>query len=169
MSSGQRPPTLAEAAMRGLLADDSMGIHTFSNGTEYEGWADGNCWSCWFWDEDEAGARCAFEAAAFLDQVSPALAALYGWTERSWAWRWLGKEKGQIKVPSYTPPSQCPFFRNRTDSDGDDNAPPPDPDPLQLVLIADPTEDAAMVTNAPSEAQELALTAASNAGMGGQG
>ena len=33
----------------------------------------------------------------------------------------------------------------RSEHDGEDNPPPPDPDPDQLVLLADPTEDAALL------------------------
>src|SRR5688572_10183909 len=105
MNRGQ-PMTLTEAERRGLTTAMDRGIHTFSNGTEYEGWADGNCWECWYWDEDALGAKCALEGASMLHIASPELARLFGWLESSWAWRWLADEKRQIKVPSFHPPDQ---------------------------------------------------------------
>lgn len=45
----------------------------------------------------------------------------------------------------------CTAFKQ--DDHGDDWTPPPPPDPAQLVLIADPTEDAATIQNAPVEVE----------------
>jgi hypothetical protein len=128
-----KPPTLIDAEERGLLADDEKGIHTFSNGTEHELWADVNCWECRFYSEDQAGEHCAFEGAALLGSVSPELARLFGWIESA-------EYPGEFDAPE-----SCAFFRERQDDDGNDIPVPPDPDPRQLVLIADPREDAAMV------------------------
>lgn len=130
----KKPIVLDEARRQKLLAEDGKGVNTFSNGTSYEGWADGNCWECWFWDIDVGGELCAFEAALMIGIVSPALALLFGW-------------KQDEKYPDWwRPPRQCPFFQQRPDKgdDGDYPQPPPDPDPSQLVLIADPTEDLAL-------------------------
>lgn len=133
-----RPPTLDQARKRGLLAAEKHGIHTFSNGTAWDCWASGNCLDCWYWDPDQAGALCAFEAAAFLGIVSPELAQLFGWIRNA-----ENAQDGERF--GWDAPDECRFFRSRTDDNGDDNPPPPDPDPLQLVLLADPTEDVALL------------------------
>ncbi len=128
------PPTVAEASERGLLAED--GIGTFSNHSEWDAWAEGNCYRCRHYDPESSG-KCAFEAAAFFGAVSPALAVLFGWTESP-------------KYPGcYRKPEQCAFW---TDNEGDEDRErpqTPEPDPRQLVLLADPTEDAATITAAP--------------------
>lgn len=129
------PPTLEEAGTRGLLTERDKGIHTFSNGDHYDGWASGNCNACRFWHPADAGAYCAFEAAAFLGLVSPELASLFGWTQCTTEY---GPRSG------WEPPQQCRFFRDRErGEDGEALPPPPPADPLQLNLLADPTEDAA--------------------------
>jgi hypothetical protein len=132
MSGMKQPPTLAEAQARGLLTADDKGIHTFSNSDTWFSFAARNCDECRFWSEDVAGQWCAFEAAAFLHRVSPDLARLFGWTAST------------KYADSWDEPEQCAFFR-RSDDDGE-RGPLPDPDPAQLVLIADPTEDAALLT-----------------------
>lgn len=135
-----RPPTIPEAESRGLLAKSGAGIHTFSNGSSWDYWADANCFECWFWEPDgTAGELCAFEGAALLGMASPDLARMFGWAQHTAEY---GERFG------WRPPAQCAFFRSRKRDDGEDNPPPPDPDPTQLVLLADPTEDAAIVTNA---------------------
>jgi hypothetical protein len=127
-------PTLVDAQKRGLLAAEGDAVHTFSNHTSWECWASGNCFECRRWDHEEAGKYCAFEYAAFMNMVSPALAEMFGWVNDP-----------KYGPKSYTEPNQCRFFLRR---DGDDNdPPPPPPDPNQLVLIADPTEDSAMLTH----------------------
>ena len=73
-----RPLPIAAAERRGLIVEAAFGIRTFSNGSEHERWADGNCWSCRYYDEADA---CAFADAALLGLVSPALAVLFGWTQ----------------------------------------------------------------------------------------
>lgn len=123
-----RPPTLTEARTRGLLVKYPGGVHTFSNGTEHELWADVNCWECAYYDADSAGLLCAFEGAALLACASPDLVRMFGWLEHP-------DYPGEFE-----PPQQCAFFRSKRGDDGSDNPPPPDPDPRQLVLIADPTE-----------------------------
>jgi hypothetical protein len=135
----RKPPTVAEASEQGLLADGA-GITTFSNGSEWESWAAHNCETCRHYGRESSGA-CAFESAAFFGAVSPALAVLFGWTEHP-------------KYPgSYQAPETCAFHRE----DDDDDRPPAEPtDPRQLVLLADPTEDAAIITNA--DAPAFALT-----------
>ena len=55
-----RPLTCAEAEARGLAVEE--GIHTFSNGTDWDCWASHNCHECRFFNEDVAGKDCAFEA-----------------------------------------------------------------------------------------------------------
>lgn len=127
------PITLPEARKRGLLTDEKHGIHTFSNGTSWHMWADGNCYECRHYDPDQAGALCAFEAAAFLHIASPDLARMFGWAQHT-------EQYGPLS--GWRAPEQCACFRRRTNDDGEDNPPAPDPDPCQLVLIADPTEDA---------------------------
>ena len=63
----------------------------------------------------------------------------FGWTE-------YAEYPGE-----YEAPQACRFFREQRD---DTDGPQPrgdSPDPLQLVLLADPTEDAATITNADVE------------------
>jgi hypothetical protein len=140
------PPTLVEAEARGLLVE--KGIHTFSNGTERCGWQECNCFDCWFWPyEGPAGEYCAFEAGIDLGEISPALARMFGWVESE-------------KYPgSFEAPRECPFFKQRPEpgDNGEEILPPPPPDPNQLVLIADPNEDASVFANAPDILEEMAL------------
>jgi hypothetical protein len=131
---------MAQAEKRGLIVKD--GIHTFSNGTEWECWASGNCFDCWHYDAKEMGA-CAFEGAALMSAVSPDLARFFGWTQDA---KWDTPDDHRHGWDS---PDQCACFRERTDDDGNDNPPPPEPDPTQLVLLADPTEDAALARLMP--------------------
>ena len=124
------PPTFDEATARGLIVE--KGIDTFSNGSEWECWADSNCLACQHYDMERIG-LCAFEGAALMQSVSPALALLFGWTEHA---EYLG---------SYQPPQSCRFF---ADGDSDEDGPrrrATPIDPRQLVLLADPNEDAAMI------------------------
>ena len=110
------PPTLEQVT----LAPLGDGIHTFSNGTEAEGWMSGNCFGCHFYDlEGVLGEHCAFEGAALLGGVTPELATQFGWTQN----------------PAYTgphgwhPPARCPYFADR-------GQPKPEPvDPRQLPLL----------------------------------
>lgn len=147
-----RPPTMQEAQERGLVVDEKHGIHTFSNGTEWEGWAEGMCLSCWYWDPDCAGGSCAFEGAALLHGVSPELARLFGFEQKNAEY---GPRDGWRIAEQ-----DCRFFKQRPEKgdDGETPPPPPDPDPRQIVLFADPSEDAAMLTarNAPLEISEPA-------------
>lgn len=133
------PIGIVEAEERGLLVFlPEKGIHTFSNGDHWDSWASGNCFRCRFYAPNCAGEDCAFEGAALLGSVSPELARMFGWTESA-------------KYPgSFREPEQCPFFKERKDSDDTPTPPPPDPDPAQFVLIADPTEDAAGIREAPA-------------------
>lgn len=127
----RRPPTLEEAAGRGLLAEHGKGVHTFSNGSEWDSWASPNCHACKYWNKDVAGDDCAFEAAAFLQIASPELARMFGWLEEAdYGWR---------------APQQCSYFAAKSDGDDDDRPAPPPVDPTQLVLIADPSEDASLI------------------------
>jgi hypothetical protein len=131
-----KPPTFDEAEKRGLLAAHDKGIHTFSNGTDWECWASGNCYNdCRYLDPDTAGALCAWEAAAMMKMVTPELSALFG-IERIT----IPTSDG-IGIPAL---SDCRFFAPKHDDNGDEIPIPPDPDPNQLVLFADPTEDAAL-------------------------
>lgn len=98
-----RPPTMVQAEERGLLAADGHDVHTFSNGSEWDGWASGNCHRCRFYDPDAAGTLCAFECAAFLQCVSPELAALFGWEQRETQY---GPRDG------WQAPASCRFFRD---------------------------------------------------------
>ena len=148
-----RPMTMDEAETRRLLVDAKLGIYTFSNGTAWECWASGNCYDCWHFDPDAVG-QCAFESAAFLGLVSPALALLFGWTQDA-----------EYDTPDdhrhgWNEPDRCTFFRRRTNDDGGDNPPPPDPDPLQLVLIADPSEDVAAFSTYSEDARPSLVSAA---------
>ncbi len=128
-----KPPTLDEAMARGLIVE--KGIHTFSNGSEWECWAGSNCDACRHYDMERIG-RCAFEGAALMHSVSPALALLFGWSQHT-------------EYPEcYEPPQSCRFF---ADGDSDEDGPrrrATPVDPRQLVLLADPSEDAAMIDDA---------------------
>jgi hypothetical protein len=137
-----RPPTLPEAIERRLTVLNEQAIHTFSNGTAWDCWADSNCYECWHWDAETAGAACAFEAASFLHIASPDLARMFGWVQRT---EQYGPQSG------WQPPDQCAYFRPKRRDDGEENPPPPDPDPRQLVLIADPTEVIAGLVPEPVE------------------
>lgn len=142
-----RPLTLDEATARRLtVLPPEKGIYTFSNGTAWDCWASGNCYDCWYY-ADVAGEGCAFEGAALMGVVSPDLARLFGWTQNA------KYDKADDHRHGWHAPDRCPFFRARLNDDGEDNPPPPDPDPLQLVLLADPSEDAALVV--ASETPEL--------------
>lgn len=150
----RRPITLHDAEVRGLLRADGAGIYTFSNGTEWEIWAEGNCFECMYWDYDgPAGKYCAFEAASMLHIATPELAEMFGWLQNpKYANYRAPHDKGE-RCCGWASPDQCACFKQRErDDDGNDLPPPPPPDPLQLVLIADPTEDAAALIDAPVEA-----------------
>ena len=133
------PPTMDEARKRGLLITNGKAAHTFSHGTEWDLWADRNCYACAHYNESKMGA-CALEGAALLHLASPALLELFGWTR-------------DAQYPeSFDYPEVCGFFRQR-DTDEGTQSPPPFVDPSQMVLLADPTEDAAYITNAPIEVE----------------
>ena len=138
-----RPPNYADALARGLIAKEGDAIHTFSNGTEGYGWMDCYCYECAYYPPDgPAGEYCALECALLLGEVSPDLARLFGFEQRE---------------PKYGPrdgwcmgEQSCRFFKQKEDrGDGEWTPPPPPPDPNQLVLIADPTEDAAVLATSP--------------------
>lgn len=134
-------PTLNEAEAQGLYAADGKGIHTFSNGTSWHCWADANCYECKRYSKYVAGEFCAFEGAALLRGVSPALAEMFGWIQR---------ETKYGPLSGWDAPARCRFLLPRN-GDDDDSPPPPPPDPNQLVLIADPTEDAAIFATKTSQ------------------
>ncbi len=139
-----KPITLNEADERLLTTvDKSVAIHTFSNGSERDGWASGNCHACKFYDPDVMGAKCAFEGASFLGMVTPELAELFGWEQDP---KW---DEPTDHRHGWNYPKACPFFRDRKDDSDNEGPRAPDPDPNQLVLLADPTEDAARILNAP--------------------
>lgn len=116
--SERRPPRMDEVEI-----PDGEGIHTFSNGEEWYSWADRNCYACRWWDEESIGS-CALEGLAFIGKVSPALAALFGWTqdpEYPECWR---------------KPKQCAFFAQRRGDGGEDDRPvAPTIDPAQLTFL----------------------------------
>lgn len=120
--AGEKPPTLDEAIDRGLAAEN--GVHTFSNGTEYEGWADRNCFECQHYDPDEMGA-CAFESAAFIDFVTPELARLFGWVQDP------KYDEPNDHRHGWSSPEKCAFFRDK------DLPPIPFNDPDQLTIAAE--------------------------------
>lgn len=144
-----RPPNAGQAIERGLIVlkdgqidIDAKGIHTFSNGTEWECWASGNCFECkWYELDGEAGEWCAFEYAALVASVTPRMAALFGWVQRTTEYGWRS---------GWDAPNTCPFFSQRTDDDDGGRSQIVPPDPAQLVLIADPTEDIALA-KAPAQ------------------
>lgn len=145
-----RPPSLSQAMERGLIDGKETGFHCFSNGTEYEGWAANNCHECAYWPpEGPAGEYCALEAAMLMDWVTPELAQLFDFKE--------------IAIPTkdgigFPTKSDCRFFKPKEDrEDGEWTEPPPPPDPDQFVLLADPTEDAAIIQNAPVPVEVPAL------------
>lgn len=148
------PPTIDDAMNRGLvhLVDGQFpvkatGIHTFSNGTEWECWAEPNCLSCRFYELDgNAGEFCAFEGLATLGAVTPELARLFGWVQKSEYADYRGPHDTAEHRHGWHAPDACPFFRNRTDDDDGGRSQSVPPDPAQLVLIADPTEDIALAT-----------------------
>ena len=148
-----RPPTYGNAVERGLLAtDERTDIHTFSNGSHWEGWASGNCLTCrWYELDGGAGEYCAFEAAAMLHQVSPALALLFGWEQNPKYADYQGERDAVPGRHGWNPPESCRFHRERNDDEDGGRSLSPEPDPLQLVLIADPTEVIAGLTPAPPE------------------
>lgn len=130
-----KPITLDEARQRGLLVAGE-GVHTFSNGTDWECWASANCWECSHYDWDAVGA-CALEGASQLGIASGALVQLFGWRQH------------ETYRDSWIKPDVCRFFHQRRDGENGQPVPPPFVDPAQLVLLADPTEDAAMIQQAP--------------------
>lgn len=136
------PPTMAQAETRGLLVPEK-GIHTFSNGSDWDCWASGNCFECWHYDAERAlDESCAFEAAAQMEMVTPELARLFGWIQNPEYADYVGpSDPPKSHRHGWDAPETCAFFRAKTDDEGHDNPPPPEPDPLQLVLLADPTED----------------------------
>lgn len=144
--------TMAAAGKLGLIAEFEKGIHTFSNGSEWDCWSAHNCDRCrhLITDPDKPDEACALECSAMLQQVSPDLARWFGWTE------------SEGYPGSFDYPRDCPHLKRKDDHDGDsETAPPPFTDPAQLVLIADPTEDAAIIQNAPIVEREplVAVTA----------
>ncbi|HEX6924259.1 MAG TPA: hypothetical protein VF167_02460 [Longimicrobiaceae bacterium] len=147
-----KPPTLAEATERNLLTQtDHAGIHTFSNGSEWDIWADRNCHRCRFWTADVYHEDdCALPDAGFLGMVTPELARVFGWGRDPD----VAAKYGERSAWSY--PDDCPWRQLRDDRDDGTDPPPPEPDPHQLVLLADPTEDAALIQQAPVP-QEVAV------------
>lgn len=122
----KRPPTLDQAEERGQLADAKHGIYTFSNGTEWDFWAEPNCYACRWWDPDCAGAKCAFEGAALLSMVTPELAHLFGWIQDP---QW---DKPDDHRSGWDSPERCAFWHDK-----DDDTPEPEPiDPTQLTFLA---------------------------------
>jgi hypothetical protein len=144
--------TMAAAAKLGLLAPFETGIHSFSNGSEWDCWADRNCYRCTHYlvDPNRPDDSCALEGAAMFRRLSPALARWFGWTE------------SPDYPGSFHYPRECPL--RKSPDDNDDRPAPPPPDPAQLVLLADPTEDAALIQNAP--VVELPSVAAGPPGSG---
>jgi hypothetical protein len=57
--------------------------------------------------------------------------------------RWFGWTESPDYPGSFDYPSVCPL--RKSPDDNDDRPAPPPPDPAQLVLLADPTEDAALI------------------------
>lgn len=153
----RRPLTLDDARARGLLTLDRLGIHTFSSGTQWEGWADSNCFECWFYQhEGDAGEFCAFEAASMLSVCSPELAEMFGWLQNPKFHRHNDRRRG------WEAPERCALFHQRPEpgEDGEDIPLPPLPDPRQLVLLADPTEDLAVFPEAlPERLERVAVSA----------
>lgn len=141
------PPTVKQGYARKLIAEP--GIHTFPNGSSWEDWADANCYRCRHWNDDGVG-RCAFEYAAFVGQASPALAQLFGWTQDP---KW---DRADDHTIGWSAPDSCAFFLNRDERGGDRPRRTKPQNPRQLVLIADPTEDAAILTNAPVPVEVMA-------------
>lgn len=124
-----KPPNMADAIKRGLVTEPGEGIHTFSNGSHWEGWASGNCLECKYYELDgEAGEFCAFESAAMLGIVSPALALLFGWKQTT-------TEYGPRFA--WDEPPQCRFFASNDSDDGDHKPRPKPICPSTLSLFAD--------------------------------
>jgi len=103
---------------------EAVAIHTFSNGTEWECWASGNCLTCRWWDEHACGALCAFEGAAFLHFVTPDLARMFGWTHAR-------TEYGPLS--GWEAPYRCAFhWQRRDDDDYSEDPVPTCPETLNL-------------------------------------
>lgn len=134
-----RPPTMEQASARGLVAKDTDGIHTFSNGTDWECWASGNCFACKHYDWDSVG-PCAFEGYSQLGMVSPAMALLFGWTQNPKYADYQAPHDAVVGRHGWDSPDACRFFQRKDERDGDRYVPSTPTDPAQLVLIADPTE-----------------------------
>ena len=120
-----RPPSVADIAPA-----DGRGIHTFSNGTEYEYWASANCFRCRWYDPEEAG-DCAFDSYAILGCVTPECAQQFGWThEPKWG-----------ALSGWNAPKQCKFFAIPPEDDEEPDHPRHTPlCPATLSLFADQRE-----------------------------
>lgn len=129
-------------------------VRPFSNGSEADCWEARNCDRCALNGYRRGKEPCELEEAISMGRITgtipSVIAAEYGAEIR------VGKYGGFCDLPA-----QCPKFIERNDDDDrDDNPEPPQPrpvvhDPRQLVLIADPTEDAARLkppAHQPAEA-----------------
>jgi len=103
----KKPPAMVDV----VLAKECEGVHTFSNGTDWDLWAEQNCFTCRWYDlEGVVGEFCAFEGAALLHMVTPELAALFGWqqTTPEYGLRFAWKA-----------PRTCAFWTDKTDDNGE--------------------------------------------------
>ena len=128
------------------MTDELRFARPFSNGEEYRNWTARNCDRCALNGYRFGIAPCEFEEnlsiGTITGKVSVDIATHYGATE---------DEDG----PDYIKmPTQCGKFRFTSDDDTQPPPAPPEPDPRHLVLLADPTEDAATIQTAtpPREA-----------------
>lgn len=95
------------------IAADAEDRVPFSNGTEYEIWADEWCYRC-VKDKDDS---CPILSVAFLGNWPKE------WTRRRVEWEINGKSGSYMKV------DRCTEFEERRD-DGDGPEPEPDPPPV---------------------------------------
>jgi hypothetical protein len=112
-----------------------------SNGTEGEGFICHWCMRCLH----DRAVRISEDYANGCVILASSLAFAIG--DPNYPTEWVQDEDGNNP--------RCKAFIE--DTHGDDWEPPPPPDPSQLVLIADPTEDAQVFNDAPTPALEETL------------
>lgn len=129
----RQPPAIDD-----VVLPEGRGIHTFSNGSEWDSWASGNCHRCRWFNAEIAGKDCAFECAAFIHKVSPDLALQFGWTQRT-------TEYGPLS--GWRAPEECAFFRDVDDNSDGESSPPPFVDPSQFTFLVPDGFPEATATN----------------------
>ncbi|GAA0738555.1 hypothetical protein Drose_04440 [Dactylosporangium roseum] len=112
-----------------IRADARPG-RAFSNGTEFDIWADSHCYDCVHDNPNvDPEVFCPILTVALLGEVTPR-----EWTERTITWELNGK------TGTYAVVDECTEFEERRDDGPGDDEPKPDPGPppvceAQLDLI----------------------------------